>query len=119
MAEREAYGFSRRDAEQIIDLLGQSPEPRSHYKYPPNTYQRYYVFELLNDNWGSFLTVETGFIVYYTAAKIYNLNGSLALDEYALWDPLGTFNTLGRGDRGICAPASPDYFLALQAPCGG
>lgn len=119
MAEREAYGFSRRDAEQIIDLLGQGPEPRSHYQYPPNTYQRYYIFELLNNNWGSFITPVTGILVYLNEAKIYHLNGSIALDKYTIWDPLGTFNSLGVGARGICAPASPDYFLALQAPCGG
>jgi hypothetical protein len=119
MPDQDVFGFSKRDANQIIELLGQGPEPKNHYQSPPNTYQRYFIFELLNNNWGSFITPVTGLIVYYTEAKIYHLNGVLVLDRYALWDPLGTFNELGLGDRGICAPASPDYFLALQAPCGG
>lgn len=120
------YGFNEADAHNLVRLIRNDRADLTETPFLPVSYTNIYIAELAGPF--ALLQLEQSWTVRATSAGIRDLrnnfigavNSNGVPDAGIVIDPLNVFgDDLGQGDRVYCVPYEYNYFLALQAPCGG
>lgn len=115
------YGFNEADAHNLVRLIRNDRADLTETPFLPVSYTNIYIAQLT----GAFSSrqLEPSWSVSAANANIFDLknNSISSVDTTAIIiDPLSIFSDdLSTGDRLYCVPYEQNYFLALQAPCGG
>lgn len=105
MPEERTFGFSKADALELVQLIGNADTEFTEMRVRPSAL-KLVRFELLE-------SLSTG-----TANATINSMDGDEIDEDDVLDPEEIFASLTTGDTGLALKQGGKYYV-IQAPCGG
>ena len=106
--DERTYGFSRPDAEALVNMIGVEEGNVPRRKPRGGGGNRLFRFTM-NENWGATTAGAAD-------SDILEMDGTDTGIDADVLDPLGTFSTLTSGSAGLCIRQDGKYY-AIQAPC--